>query len=151
MTVFGDGDDAVLMSLSLWLPLTDADEENGCMYVLPQGRDAVGEELPELDKLNLLEAKALPAGAGAVLGWRQDVVHWGGRYGAAAKNPRVSLSLEFQNRAFDPLAEPLIDVAALPPFAGRLALIQEQFAKYRHIDRAHSSQKQAAPRHRSGL
>ncbi|MFC4272211.1 hypothetical protein GQF03_14365 [Sneathiella chungangensis] len=140
-TVFGTGDDRILMSLSLWLPLTDVDENNGCMYILPHGREETEDELTEIGKLNLLEATALPARAGCLLGWRQDVVHWGGRFGEAAKNPRVSLSFEFQNRAFAPLAEPLIDMSALPPFADRLALIQEQFAKYRHIDPVYSSRK----------
>ena len=130
-TVFGTEGEAVLMSLSLWLPLTEADESNGCMYVVPQSRKLTDEKPSKPDLLN---ARALPAKAGAVLGWPQDLYHWGGEYTATAKNPRVSLSLEFQNRAFVPLAEPLIDMSRLPPFETRCTLIKEQFAKYRHID-----------------
>lgn len=131
MTVFGEGEDAVLMSLSLWLPLTDADESNGCMYIVPQSRY---EANSASQKADLMDARSLPAKAGSVLGWPQDVYHWGGSYTSAAKNPRVSLSLEFQNRAFDPLADPLMDMGKLPPFEIRRSLIQDQFAKYRHID-----------------
>ena len=120
-TVFGEGEDAILMSLSLWLPLTDVDESNGCMYVQPKNERT---ETP------------LPAKAGSVLGWRQDLYHRGGTYGDNARNPRMSLSFEFQNCAFDPLAEPLIDPRRLPDFLQRLNIIQAQFAKYRHIDPA---------------
>ncbi|MZR29259.1 phytanoyl-CoA dioxygenase family protein [Sneathiella litorea] len=133
-TVFGTDENAVLMSLSLWLPLTDVDEDNGCMYVMPISRYEGGGNTPDTESLNLLDAMALPAKAGSVMGWPQDLYHWGGRFTAAAKNPRISLSLEFQNIAFEPLAEPLIDLKELPPFGSRLKLIEDQFAKYRHID-----------------
>ncbi|MEX1035451.1 MAG: phytanoyl-CoA dioxygenase family protein [Sneathiella sp.] len=133
-TVFGEGGAALLMSLSLWIPLTDTDEANGCMYVLPRSREKAIRAIEVLEKSNLLEARALPASAGAALGWPQDVYHWGGRYSVSAKNPRLSLSLEFQNCSFSPLAEPLFDAGNLPPFAERLALIKSQFRKYRHID-----------------
>jgi len=133
-TVFGTGENALLMSLSLWLPLTDTDEENGCMYVFPRSREELGADSCELDRPDLFDAKALPAKAGSILGWPQDIYHCGGRYGPAAANPRLSLSLEFQNEAFDPLAEPLIDARNLPPFDMRCTLIDDQFAKYRHID-----------------
>ena len=133
-TVFGSGPDALLMSLSLWLPLTDTDEANGCIYVLPRSDNRNEEQASSPDKLDLLSARALPARAGSVLGWPQDLYHWGGRYSAGARNPRLSLSLEFQNCGFEPLAEPLINAARLPPFEDRLALIGSQFRKYRHID-----------------
>lgn len=140
-TVFGVGDDAVLMCLSLWLPLTDVDETNGCMYVVPYSR-LKSDNTPSMPlKLDNLEAQALPVAAGSVLGWPQDLYHWGGVYTDAAKNPRVSLSLEFQNRAFDPLAEPLIDMNELPSFEARRRLIVDQFAKYRHIDPGLSAEK----------
>jgi len=133
-TVFDIGGDQMLMSLSLWVPLSDVDEANGCMYVV----DRVAEEsLPEstyLDKEFLLPlATALPAKAGAVLGWPQDVIHWGGDFTSKARNPRMSLSFEFQNRQFDPLVEPLLSTATPPDFETRLELLRQQFAKYSHI------------------
>lgn len=137
-TVFGEGEDAVLMSLSLWLPLTDADESNGCMYVVPKAHVVAGNALQKPD---LLDARPLSAKAGSVLGWRQDLHHWGGSYTTAAKNPRISLSLEFQNMAFEPLAEPLINVRRPPSFEMRQKLIKEQFAKYRHIDQGLGAEK----------
>ncbi|MEH6546749.1 MAG: phytanoyl-CoA dioxygenase family protein [Sneathiella sp.] len=128
-TVFDIGGDKILMSLSLWLPLTDTTPENGGMYVLPRTAQTGS------DEIDLTKGVALPARAGSVLGWAQDLYHWGGEYTADASGPRLSLSLEFQNRAFDPLIEPLLDFSKLPSFDERLALIDAQFAKYRHIDR----------------
>ncbi len=125
-TVFDIGGDKLLMSLSLWVPLTDADEANGCMHVVEYkhenkgGGDAI--------------ATPLPAAAGSVLGWPQDVLHYGGAYTKDAKNPRLSLSFEFQNTGFDPLAEPLLSTKSPPDFEYRLKLLEDQLSKYRHID-----------------
>jgi Phytanoyl-CoA dioxygenase (PhyH) len=129
-TVFDIGGDSVSMSLSLWVPLTDTGTENGCMFVLPRAAE------PDSGAIDVTQGIALPARAGSVLGWTQDLYHWGGKYTSDATGPRLSLSLEFQNRAFEPLAEPLIDFSELPTFEERLALINGQFAKYSHIDRS---------------
>lgn len=128
-TVFDIGGDRILMSLSLWVPLTDTAPENGGMYVLPRTRQ------PGLEGIDKAQGVALPARAGSVLGWTQDLYHWGGDYTADATGPRLSLSLEFQNRAFAALIEPLLDFSKLPPFDQRLAMIEGQFAKYSHMDR----------------
>ena len=140
-TVFGVGDAAVLMSLSLWLPLTDTDEKNGCMYVLPRAKEDGYRNAPALEDINASDAVALPTKAGSVLGWPQDLYHWGGTFSTNARNPRLSLSLEFQNGVFDPLAEPLLDLTDLPPYRERQALIETQFGKYRHIDPSSSVKK----------
>ena len=122
------------MSLSLWLPLTDVNEANGCMHVVeyPATENLTGDAISD-EELRAV-ATALPAAAGSVLGWPQDVVHFGGRYGAKAANARLSLSFEFQNTSFDPLAEPLLDTKNLPSFEARLKLLNQQFQKYQHID-----------------
>jgi len=134
-TVFQIGPDPVLMSLSLWIPLSDVDEENGCMSVVARSEEI---NLPEDGRLNLEDLSAyatcLPAKAGSVLGWRQDLVHWGGEFTPKAKTPRISLSFEFQNRFFDPLVEPLLDTGHPPKFTDRVALLGAQFDKYKHID-----------------
>ncbi len=124
--------DGIIMSLSLWIGLSDARPENGCMHVLPldaERRLAPNGVLP--DRLPDDAAVALAVPAGTVMGWRQDVLHWGGR--ARVGDARISLSLEYQNPAFAPLAEPLLDPLTPPPFEQRLALIAAQFAKYSHM------------------
>lgn len=132
--VSSDGE-TTLMSLSLWVPLTDATTDNGCMYVLPRSREAMYPNLrADPDQINPDQGLALPAKAGSVLGWSQDLFHWSGRVTDKAENPRYSLSLEFQNPTFEAMAEPLLDVANPPPFAERLQLIIQQFQKYRHME-----------------
>jgi hypothetical protein len=127
------GDD-MLISLSLWVPLGHASPENGCMYVLPRSFERwYDSPVAKPEDVRLQDVRALPAGPGAVMGWRQDVYHWGGRASKFASEPRISLSLEFQNAAFEPLGDPLLDLAQPPGFESRLELIALQFGKYRHM------------------
>lgn len=113
-----EGPVPVAISLSFWLALSDTGPDNACMHVRPLSG---GPALP------------LPARTGDVLVWRQDLLHWGGRMTRAARGPRVSLALEFQNPAFAPLAEPLLDPERPPPRAERYCLIARQRHKYRHL------------------
>jgi hypothetical protein len=132
-TRFGDSGD-VMMSLSLWIALSDATLHNGCMSVLPRelsdkvkGDGIMPEEF-------MSDGIALPAMAGSVLGWTQDLYHWSNQVTDQAIEPRMSLSLEFQNPAFTALTEPLLDVSRPPAFAERLALIARQIPKYSHME-----------------
>ena len=127
------GDD-MLISLSLWVPLSNATPYNGCMYVLPRSFEkCYVSEVAKPEDVALQDVRALPAGPGAVMGWRQDLYHWGSRASKHATEPRISLSLEFQNAAFDPLAEELLSLEQPPAFEKRLVLIASQFEKYRHM------------------
>ena len=129
------GKEEILMSLSLWIPLSDATKNNGCMYVLPRSsEDNYDPPLKEAAQINMDDAKALPAISGSVLGWPQDLFHWSGRVTRHAINPRISMSLEFQNPAFTPLIEPLLDIHHPPVFSKRLELIKTQFPKYKHME-----------------
>lgn len=127
------GDD-MLISLSLWVPLGVASPDNGCMYLLPRSFEkSYPSPVAKPEDVALQDIRALPARPGTVMGWRQDVYHWGGRSSSFATEPRISLSLEFQNAAFDPLADCLLDLNQPPAFPERLDLIVQQFAKYRHM------------------
>ncbi|MCR9215049.1 MAG: phytanoyl-CoA dioxygenase family protein [Proteobacteria bacterium] len=139
-TVFNVEKDRLLMSLSLWIPLTETDENNGCMRVLPRTESEALQQQSEYSPAFLSEKSvSLPAKAGAVLGWAQDIYHWGGNYTDAATGPRISLSLEFQNMSFEPLADPLINLSDLPDFDQRLSSIESQFSKYRHMETEQSA------------
>jgi len=133
-TVFDIGGDQMFLSFSLWVPLSDVEEGNGCMYVVPRDQE---QKLPndhEFRRDILGEfATPLPVPAGSVLGWPQDLIHWGGEYSNTQLPPRRSLSFEFQNTAFDPLLMPLLDTAKPPVFNDRLSLLDQQFDKYQHI------------------
>ncbi len=114
-----DGPVPVAVALSFWLALSDTGPDNACMHVRP--RDGGG------------RARALPAAAGDLLIWRQDLPHWGGRMTRDARGPRISMAIEFQDSGWPPLAAPLLDPERPPEFADRIRLIVEQRRKYRHL------------------
>jgi hypothetical protein len=121
-------------SLSLWIPLTDATPDNGCMYVLPTGYDKnfllrhkdVSVDVPQ-------HIRALPAPAGSILGWNHVLVHWSGRTSRYATVPRVSISIEYQRADAKPENTPLLDPRRPPPFERRLGLIGKQIQQYAHM------------------
>lgn len=90
--------------MNIWLPLTDVNPLNACMYVLPQHLDrslqSNGEEI-ELELGDWQNIRALPVPAGAPLGWNTHVLHWGGRSSARARQPRISVGIYFHNRDCD--------------------------------------------------
>jgi hypothetical protein len=132
----GNGD----YRLTVWIPLSDATVQNGCIYVIP--RDLMPSTLPakfrEWESVNkrqlvgLLQAsRALPAKPGAILGWDHDVIHWGSfsRGNVAA---RVNIGLEFLGAAAQPNGweGPMIDRVTLPNFSLRLYTIGKRILEY---------------------
>jgi hypothetical protein len=129
--------------LSIWMALTDAAVDNGCIYVLPRSAASAGlidrdwstGEIAVADAVRLMSAvRALPVSAGAALAWDFDVLHWSGtRYGGGAA--RRSLSLEFIARETAPCRDehPLLACGPddpLPDFAQRLAFIADGIMQY---------------------
>lgn len=126
--------------LSVWIPLSDATAENGCMFLLPAdiSRDiaeAVDTDRylpPRIVRAALQDVIALPVDAGAMIGWRGDILHWGGANAGGAE-PRLSLALEFRSRdaKTSTFESPLIDPRApLPPFRLRLFAITKALREY---------------------
>jgi Phytanoyl-CoA dioxygenase (PhyH) len=110
--------------MTVWIPVTDASLDNGCMYVIPKDKIDPQTTLEEADARTLLHAtRALPARPGEVLGWDFDVIHWGSSSSDAATEPRVSLSQVFIARSWEPSGEVLFDVSSLPSFEERLYAI----------------------------
>lgn len=93
---------------TVWLPLTDATLDNGCIYVVPKDL-AYREGPPDQDPLiseslsraycmELLQrCRALPVDAGSVLGWDSQTVHWGSTC-HSPKEPRISIGCEFVSK-----------------------------------------------------
>ena len=119
--------------LSVWIALSDATLDNGCMYVVP--RDLIGDEvaiaelavsesLPVSAFVRLMQsARPLTASAGSVLGWAFDVIHWGGG-SHGGEGPRISVSAEFvPKRSNDGEASFADWRTQAPDFRQRLALI----------------------------
>ena len=126
--------------LSLWIPLSEATVNNGCMFLVPDRRsrevaDAIEaqDSLPDtLFRRTLQDVVALPVPPGSLTGWRGDVLHWGGT-NSGSTVPRVSLALEFRSRDVKTsrFERPLIDPrAALPPFRTRLFAIVKALREY---------------------
>ncbi len=114
-----------------WVALSQANEHNGCIYVLPasvegesyfEGRTKHDENAP---------AVALEASPGDVLMWSGQAVHWGGAYDRArARGPRVAIAFAGTHRDVarsSPLASfeiPMGPTSPLPPLEQRLRLIR---------------------------
>jgi hypothetical protein len=125
-------------ALTIWVPLTDATPLNGCIYVVPADRDPTYNTEAEQDlRFQLSDIRALPARAGAVLGWTQALIHWGARSAPPAAGrpatPRISVACEFQRADVAPFTEPLLDAARVPDFACRQGLIGAMLLRYRHM------------------
>jgi Phytanoyl-CoA dioxygenase (PhyH) len=134
--------------LTLWIPLSDATLDNGCMYVVPNNlrsqkivdhfvAAAANPTMNLVDVLALLQnSMALPARGGSLLGWGSDVIHWGGRC-VGASEPRLALSQHFVGPGQKPKSDevPLIDEdAGLPSFGQRLKVIGDAIVNYQRFE-----------------
>ncbi|MBI2677667.1 MAG: phytanoyl-CoA dioxygenase family protein [Candidatus Koribacter versatilis] len=132
-------------AIGVWFALSDATLDNGCMYVVPQ--DLVPENivrgfldlksftLPETKQL-LQAARALPARAGAMMGWDFNVIHWGSTCHGGA-TPRISTAMEFSSRAQAALKPDQTVVALsgpLPSLDHRLKLISRSLLSYTRFE-----------------
>jgi ectoine hydroxylase-related dioxygenase (phytanoyl-CoA dioxygenase family) len=133
--------------LSVWIALTDASLDNGCMYVVPRSHAAArvldgnwhADAISVADAVQLLSgARALPTAAGSALVWDFDLVHWSGtRIGGGVA--RRSLSFEFIGGDAEPAADerPLIACGpadALPSLGSRLRFIADGILQYSKHD-----------------
>lgn len=127
--------DGMPKSATLWIPLTDATPENGCMYILPADRDGDYQNFtrsrpPDID---LQAIRALPAKAGSVLLWNQRIFHWGARSSRHARGSRISVAFEFQRGDVPAYNQPLLKADRRPAFELRLKLIGKQILQYTHM------------------
>ncbi len=122
--------------LTLWIPLTDATLDNGCMYVVPKDF-AYGSRAPKKERLRadtvssdywlelLHSCRALPAAAGSVLGWDPQTIHWGSKCHQPSA-PRISIGCEFVSKGVVPRPHvrdelfPGQPAGLLPTFSQRL-------------------------------
>jgi hypothetical protein len=131
--------------ITLWLPMTDATLENGCMNVVPKhllppslpddfANDASGVS-PRVWRTMLQGARALPARAGSLLAWDFQVVHWSS-FCDGAIEPRMSLAVEIIGGTAEPVESelPLFDLASLPPFKERLRAIAKGILSYQRFE-----------------
>ncbi|HYD45673.1 MAG TPA: phytanoyl-CoA dioxygenase family protein, partial [Phenylobacterium sp.] len=128
------GPDAAPLSLTMWIPLTPATPQNGCMYILPANRDPVYNTADEKNwRIDYPSIRALPAAPGQYLCWNQAVLHWGAQSSPFAEAPRMSMALEFQRSDIEPFNRPLLGSLPNLAFESRLKLIAKQILQYRHM------------------
>jgi hypothetical protein len=140
-------DDALQQSvcrLTIWIPISEATTENGCMYVIPRDRmpatvpdnysKVEGANRSELDHL-LQAVKALPSPPGALIGWNHHLIHWGG-YSSGKNGPRISIAGEFLAAGQVPRRGelPLIDPLRLPSFKARLNMLGNGIVEYGRVE-----------------
>jgi hypothetical protein len=125
--------DGALDIMTLWVAVTDATPENGCIYFVPASRDpSYDGDLRNAVVADPSTIRALPARAGTVLGWTQQLLHWGGRSSAWAEGPRASFSMEFQRSAVPLRNDPIPQ--AVPPFRERARWVGKQIHGYAHME-----------------
>jgi hypothetical protein len=122
------------ISLTTWIPLSEATPLNSCMYVVPAHADPTYRTPRENEyRFELPAIRALPAKPGDVLVWNQAVVHWGSRSSRRATESRVSMAFEFQANDSKPFNTPILPPDTWVPFDMRLKLIAKQVLQYRHM------------------
>lgn len=121
-------------SLTIWISLTEANLDNGCICLLPSNLDPnYNSERESEYSYETKNIKSQPCQPGTVLCWNQAILHWGGRSSESAKNPRISISLEFQRSDIPPFNRPLLSNNSLPTFDLRIKLIALQILQYKHL------------------
>lgn len=97
-----DASDAAPQQFTLWLALTPASVDSGCIYLVPPAclppaarAFARCKTLSMDDVVELLHnVRAVPVAAGGAVCWRFDTVHWGGPVLGHSGTPRISVGLE---------------------------------------------------------
>jgi hypothetical protein len=130
--------------LTVWIPLSPATVESGCMCVLPKSvlPLAIAKQWSRDETLRGRHALAalhgvrpLPAMPGSVLAWNAELLHWGATRQAAG-DPRISFSLELVEARSDLIADeralPVSD--ALPTHQERLAMIARALVNYQSAE-----------------
>jgi hypothetical protein len=130
---------------SVWVALTAATLDNGCMHLVPRrslaavfsAQPVTGAAVAMSDALRTLHAvRALPTPPGGVLGWDFAILHWGGRC-VKPGEARRALSMEFlaQGETPDAYEVPLVTVEGpLPALADRLRMIGEAVHTYEKFE-----------------
>ena len=122
------------VSLTTWIPLSDATPLNSCMYVVPAHADPTyGTPREHEFHFELPAIRALPAEPGEILVWNQAVLHWGSCSSDLATESRVSMAFEFQASDKKPFNRPVLSPGMPVPFELRLRLIAKQVLQYRHM------------------
>ena len=133
------------LTLTTWIPLSEATPLNSCMYLVPAHADPTYGTPQENEwRFELPAIRALPAKPGEVLVWNQAVLHWGSRTSQRATETRISMAFEFQASDSKPFNTPILPRGEWVPFEMRLKLIAKQVLQYRHMYKVDAQIEQVA-------
>jgi len=131
--------------VTVWVPLSDATLDNGCIYVIPKNLTprGIADAFARLERISVADAqtllqgsRALPSPAGTVLGWDFEVIHWGSPC-SRSEEPRIACSQTFIAGREEPAPDeiPLLDGhRSLPAFSQRLRTIAEAIRSYQRFE-----------------
>lgn len=123
--------DGQTVAMNIWISLTDASPDTGCIYILPVQYDPnFPNNLMSYGVTNYQDIRALPTKAGDILGWNEGVYHWGGRSSKHGTYSRISIAASFQRGDSPSLETPLLPPNRLPPLKQRLSIIAAQLLRY---------------------
>lgn len=128
-SLFEDGSPKIL---SFWLPFTEANPLNSCIYLVPADRDpSYATEEENNWSFTRADIRAVPAKPGDILFWNEAIVHWGSRPALRDDlKPRISIGFEFVKSDFKDTCYPNYKFGYYPDFETRLAVIATQFRLY---------------------
>ena len=127
--------------VTVWMPLTPAGVEDGCMsllppHLVPRRLSGLWKNINRFSRAEVLAllhaARPVPAEAGSAVCWRANVLHWGGRR-TRTGTPRIACSMEFSRRPIDPaeIGLPSIPLAGpLPSVETRIDLVRRMRLLY---------------------
>jgi hypothetical protein len=123
--------DGQTVAMNIWISLTDASPDTGCIYILPVQYDPnFPNNLTTYGVTNYQDIRALPTKAGDILGWNEGVYHWGGRSSKHGTYSRISIAASFQRGDSASLETPLLPPNRLPTLKQRLSIIAAQLLRY---------------------
>lgn len=122
-------------SMTVWIPLAQANLGNSCIHVLPIQHDPTyGTDREWVFEIDAAKAVALEVEPGDFIGWNQSVVHWGSAAGPCLNGPRLSISVEFQKADVAPFESPTTSPDAELDFRVRMWLVARQIVQYIHME-----------------
>ncbi len=120
--------------LTAWIPLSEVDPLNSCIYLVPAHRDRnYNKETEDIRSFKYPDIRALPAQPGDIIVWNQAVLHWGSMPAPRDNlQARISIGFDFGDKDNAPSQAPNFPIDYMPSFEERKALIAKQIIQYIH-------------------
>lgn len=128
-------DDRAPNYLTVWIALTDATPDNGCIYLVPASEDPDYFTMkPWQPPQDLQSIHAVPVAAGTPIFWGGRLLHWGGRaapFGASTE-PRIAFAFAAATAESERSEVEISGRSELPSLKERLQTVFCLIEKYKH-------------------